>query len=361
MRWFMPLISFCLAAAAAFAQEPPPARVVVDQVFEKELAPTTSLLGFVDFDTKSGISPEISGLIEKQNLREGTVVRQGALLVKLNSDFIRKDMDILTKEAAQLDVKIANTQKNLKRIETLFAQNVTSEKDYDDLVAVLRELKTQREALQVRFAKKELELAKSEIRAPYNGLVLERFKGEGEWISPGVSVCQLAAVDDVVVQVPVPEDLVRFIQPGLQLTLSIPSLAKELRGKVKTVVPMVAAKSKTFDIKINIDYQPGLLQNMSARVEVPTAARKKLRMIKRDALVRFQGKEFVYTVKDGKAKMLPIHVVAVDGEYLGVEDAYIVPEMPVVVDGNERLMPNQAVQILDKPQATPKAGQDRKP
>jgi multidrug efflux pump subunit AcrA (membrane-fusion protein) len=59
-------------------------------------------------------------------------------------------------------------------------------------------------------------------------------------------------------------------------------------------------------------------------------------------------------VKEDKAKMLPVQVAAVDGEYLGVDAPHIATGMPVVVDGNERLQPDQAVQIVDKPgQATP--------
>jgi multidrug efflux pump subunit AcrA (membrane-fusion protein) len=82
---------------------------------------------------------------------------------------------------------------------------------------------------------------------------------------------------------------------------------------------------------------------------VPSGEKRSLRMIKRDAMVRFQGKEFVYTVKEGQAKMLPIEVLAVDGEYLGVDAPYIVSGMQVVVDGNERLRPDQPVQIVDRP------------
>jgi multidrug efflux pump subunit AcrA (membrane-fusion protein) len=62
--------------------------------------------------------------------------------------------------------------------------------------------------------------------------------------------------------------------------------------------------------------------------------------------VRFQNKEFVYTIKEGQAKILPINIVAVDGEYLGVDNPHIVPGMPIVVDGNERLKPDQAVTVL---------------
>ena len=347
MHWCMAFTCLLIMVTSSVAQ-PPPARVVVTQVFEKKIAPTTPLVGIVDYDTTAGISSEISGLIVNQYLVEGTVVSKGAVLVRLNTDFIQKDMDIIEKEIAELDHKIANNRKNLKRFETLFQQNVTSEKDYDDLASRLRELLTQKDALQVKFAKKKLELAKSTIRAPFKGLVVERFKNQGEWIAPGQPICQLAAVDEVVAQVGMSERLIPFVKVGQSIMLTVTALNKTFTGKVKTIVPKVDVKSKTFDIKISINYQPGLLQNMSVTVNVPTGSEKQLKMVKRDALVRFKGKEFVYTVKDGQAKILPIEVAAVDGEYLGVEVPHIVAGMPIVIDGNERLRPDQKVQVVNE-------------
>lgn len=348
MRWITVWIGFLLIATGAMAQ-PPAARVVVTPVFEKEIAPTAQLLGILDFDTKAGISAEISGLIALQKLTEGSLVPKGALLVRLNTDFIEKDLDILTEEIAELNFKIANTQKNLQRFETLFQQRVASEKDYDDLSSQLKELQAQKDALQVKLAKKQLELTKSTIRAPYNGLVLERYKNEGEWVAPGVSVCQLAAVDELVVQVALTEDLIRFIQVGQSLHFSIPALNRQFTGKVKAIVPKVDIKSKTFTIKISAPYEQGLMQNMTASVFVPAGPTRKLKMIKRDARVHFQGKDFVYTVQEGKAKIMPIQIEAVDGEFLGVDAPHITPGMVVVIDGNERLRPDQAVQIVKKP------------
>ena len=86
---------------------------------------------------------------------------------------------------------------------------------------------------------------------------------------------------------------------------------------------------------------------MSATVQVPASSRMKLKMIKRDALIRNQGKDFVYTIKEGKAKILPINIVGYDGEFVGVNNPYIVPGMPIVIDGNDRLRPDQPAQIIE--------------
>jgi len=345
------LAAILLAAAvpAALAADQPPARVAVTKVFEKEVAPTASLVGSVVFDQSAGISPEVSGLIAEHYMIEGTVVRKGAVLIKLNTDFITKDIEVLNQQIAQIDIRIENALKNLGRFETLFKQNATTEKNYDDLAFEAKELQIDKERLKVTLAKKKLELEKSIIRAPFNGLVPKRYKSQGEWVSPGGPICQLAALDDLAVQVAVSEDLMPFVKVGQQVALSVTAMGRELQGRVKIVVPSVDPKSKTFDVKVGIDYVPGLFQNMSALVNVPTGPVRRLKMIKRGALVRFQGKEFVYTVKEGQAKILPIQVAAVVGEYLGVDAPYIVAGMPVVIDGNERLRPDQPVTVVENP------------
>jgi RND family efflux transporter MFP subunit len=349
MRWLTMLLIILMSATVTLAQQSPPMRVAVAKVFEKEVAPTTALVGVVDFDQGAGISPEISGLIIDHRMVEGKVVRKGDLLVQLNTEFLEKDISVIDQQIARLNVRIEKARKNLKRFETLFKEDATSEKEYDDLVFQLRELQVEKRISRVTRTKKKLELTKSRIKAPFDGMVVERFKDVGEWISPGDSTCRLAAIQHTVVNVPVSEGLIRYVKSGQVVAVTIDALGRDIRGRIQTIVPKVDPKSKTFELKVGIEFIPGLLQNMSASVNVPTGHKKKLKMVKRDALVRFKGKEFVYTVNEGKAKILPIQVAAVDGEYLGVDAPYIVSGMPVVVDGNERLQPDQAVQIVDQP------------
>jgi multidrug efflux pump subunit AcrA (membrane-fusion protein) len=116
---------------------------------------------------------------------------------------------------------------------------------------------------------------------------------------------------------------------------------------VANFVPIADPATKTFEVKIAIPYFDEVIRNMSATVNVPAGKAQKLRMIKRDALVRNQGKTFVYTIKEGKAAILPINIVGYEGEYVGVDNPYIQPGMPVVVDGNDRLRPDQEVTVVE--------------
>jgi RND family efflux transporter MFP subunit len=343
------VIILFFTTVTGFAQPPQQAaKVVVAKVFEKEIAKTSQIIGIADFDKKSGISAEVSGLIETQTIVEGTVVKKGDILVRLNTDFISKNIEIKKKEEDQIEVKTENTRKNLKRYETLLKQDAASEKTYDDLSDNLKEFLKQKEIVRKNIEKLELEIKKSVIKAPFDGLILEKYKNEGEWISPGTPICSLASVEDVVVKVSVSEDLVKYIASENQVTLVINALEREITGTIRKIVPVADLASKTFQIKIGIPYFKEVIQNMSATVNVPVSSKTKLKMIKRDALVRNQGKDFVYTVKDGKASILPINIAGYDGEYVGVDNEYIAAGMPVVIDGNDRLRPDQPVEVIEK-------------
>ncbi len=340
---------FCLLVPVPDVQaQGGPARVVTDTVTERMISPTTRIVGVVDFDTLSGLSPEVSGLIEESTVEEGKVVAKGEMLVRLNTDLLRKDVEIRRKEVEGIGVQIANARKNLDRFETLFKEAAASEKAYDDIADSLRELRKERERVGKTIEKLKLQIDKSTLAAPFDGMVLEKLKDVGEWVSPGVPVCTLGSVRDLFVEVAVSEDLVAYIRPGQEVVLVINALKREFTGKVANFVPIADPATKTFDVKIAIPYFDEAIRNMSATVNVPAGKEQKLRMIKRDALVRNEGKTFVYTIKDGKASILPIHIVGYEGEYVGVDNPYIQPGMPVVVDGNDRLRPDQAVEVVEE-------------
>lgn len=341
------ILILLIAAAAAVGAQERAARVVVDKVFEKEIEKTNRIVGIVHFDKSSGISSEISGLIDRQDVIEGKVVKKGDVLIRLNTDLIRKTIEITQKRVELVEVKMVNTEKNLKRYEILFQKDAASEKAYDDLAGTYNELAKEKEILKQDIEKLRIEMNKSVIRAPFDGLILEKYKNEGEWVTPGAPICLLAAIDDVCVKVAVSEELIKYIRTGQTISIMINALDKEITGTVQTVLRIADIKSKTFPVKIAIPYFDQAIQNMSATVDAPVSNVMKLRMIQRDALVRFENKNFVYTVKDGIAKILPVNIVAYEGDYFGVDNPNIQAGMPVVVEGNDRLRPDTPVTVTE--------------
>ncbi len=330
----------------ALSQEQPPAKVRITQVTEQAAQQTTEFVGTVYFDKTSNVSTEVSGMAERIYFREGGRVKKGDLLVRLNTDFLEKDLALEKTALQRLNIRIEQKQKNLKRFETLFKQEAASETDYEDFLFSYRELIREKQSLQIKIDRIELEIAKSVIRAPFDGLILQKQADRGTWIQRGATICQIAAMDDVFIQLPVAEKLLKHVSDGDRIELVINAFNRSLTGTVEGIRPIADEKTKNVFLKIRLPEMDTVFKNMSATVHMPVSEKRNLRMIPRDALVKFQGKDFAYTVKDRKAKILPLNIVTITGKFIGVDNPYIQAGMPVVVEGNERLKPDQPVEII---------------
>lgn len=346
MKKFSFTLLLVLIALPALSQ--PPAKVVVETVFEQQLTRTTRMEGVVALAVKAGLSPEVSGLIETDHLREGQRVTAGTPLLRLNTDFLNKQLIITEKQLAQVQVKIDNVRKNLQRHEILLQQDATSEKVFDDLTDALRELVLQEAIVKTTLEKLVLEKHKSVIRAPFEGLILEKYKYTGEWVAPGTAIALLGSTSDVVVEVAIPENLLRYIHIGHVVSVHLPPLDQYFEAPVVLITPVADPKSKTFEVQIGLPDFDGVTQNLSATVDIPSSQALTLKMVRRDARVTHNNQDFIFVVKDGKAQMLPFPIAAYTGQFMGTEAPHVVEGMAVVVDGNDRLRPDQPVEVVDR-------------
>ncbi|MET0087986.1 MAG: efflux RND transporter periplasmic adaptor subunit [Sedimenticola sp.] len=337
-----------LPALLPAADAPAPTQVVVAAVEEREITETSRLVGVIDFDRISEVSGEISGLITEQRAIEGALVRQGEALVTLNTDLLRKDMDIKRRERAQVSADLEKTGRTVKRLESLLKKNSASRQAYDDARFDYRALQQKSETLEQELQRLTLQIEKSTVRAPFTGIVLEKMKEQGEWLAPGSPVCRLASTDGVIAKIALSEKLVRYQQPGDKVALTVSALGLQTKGAIAGFVPELDLRSKSALLKIALPYQPGMLQNMSVVAEVSSSDKRMLRLVPRDALVRMKGKDHVYIVEENSARLQPITIVARNTDSLGVADPQISAGMTVIVDGNDRLRPGQSVSVTNR-------------
>jgi len=128
--------------------------------------------------------------------------------------------------------------------------------------------------------------------------------------------------------------------------INIPAIQKSLEGTVKGFVPVADPKTKNVMVKIGVPYMPRVVENMSAIVLIPTSTPKQHTLVPRDALINSQGRDMIYTIKGGKAVPIPVTILAFTGEHVALNSAQIAPDMPVIVDGAQRLRPGQMVEVI---------------
>jgi len=329
------------------ANDYPPARVVTEKIVEQLVSRSSRRAGIINFARVSGVSSEVGGVVEQLPIEAGQIVEIESLLAKINTDFVEKDILITRRQMGEVRTQLDKQQNVLKRREALMATNALSQDAFDDAFYGVQALQRRLETFREQIGRKNLEISKSEVRAPFTGLVLETFVERGEAIAPHTAVARVAAVSDVEVNVSIAQSMLKFQRVGTQVPILIEALGKQLIGTIKRISPVVDLRSKNITVKVSVPYSPGMLQNMAIKIDLPVDDPQQLRLINRDALVNFQGGDFIYTIVDNKAQLLPVNIVTRLGQSVGVDDPQIVGGMPVVVDGNDRLRPDQAVNVIE--------------
>jgi RND family efflux transporter MFP subunit len=335
-----------LGCATVFGQEGvPPAQVVVKAVTMEDVFENRPFIGRLYYDTTSLISSEVAGLVETVAVHEGELVKKGDAMLRLNSDLLDKDISMNMARVEQIDLRINFAEKNYRRLSSLYANKGISAKVYEDALYTYQDNLKEKQITELQLKKLQIKLAKSVIRAPYAGIVMRKSVDVGDWVQQGKELIQLGSTSDLFVKVPIGETLLPFVEFGSQVAVKITAFSRELPGVVEGVDPLADPKTKNVFLKVRIPAQADVAENMSAEVYVVVSAKKRLSMIPRDALVKMQGQNFVYTIKEGKAALLPVNIVSFLGDRVGADNPHFTEGLPVVVEGNERLRPEQAVVV----------------
>ncbi|WP_319550266.1 efflux RND transporter periplasmic adaptor subunit [Desulfogranum marinum] len=347
MRLFL-LVCFFFSSLAVtgYCQDPPPAKVRTAPITKEQVSRNKPFLGILYYDRLSKVSSEVAGLVETINVRSGDRVKKGEPLVQLNTDLLDQDIKLSTTRVKQKKLENELAQKNYDRQKSLLENRGASQKKYDDAQFAYNNSMMEQQAAQHTLARLRLQQKKSLITAPFDGIILEKNVDSGDWVQQGGQVAVIGASDALFVKVPVGETLLQFIQPGAEVEVVINAFAQSLTGTIDTIDPRADTKTKNVSIKIRIPVIAKSVENLSATVHLPISNKQQLSIIPRDALIKFKGKDFVYTVKEGKAGILPVNIVTFLGDKVAADNPYLAPGMPVVIEGNERLRPDQPVTII---------------
>ena len=316
------------------------------QVVQEEVSKNRPVIGILYYDRISEISTELAGLVDHVNVKQGDKVTANTPLVKLNTEILDKEISYQKSRIEQIELRIANAKKNFTRLESLFGKSGISEKEYDDALYTYRDAQKEKQAVGDTLQKMLIQKKRSIISAPFDGIVLTKDVDSGSWVQQGKQLVSIGSSKDLFIKAPIAETTLKYIEIGQSVGVTLNAFNRDLQGTITDIDPVADIKTKNVFLKISIPEQPLVAQNMSATVQVPVSPRQKLSILSRAAVIKFQGKDFVYTVKEDKASIMPINIVTYLGERVGTDTPYIVPGMSLVVEGNERLRPDQPVVVM---------------
>ncbi len=325
--------------------ETPPAPVVVSKVRPGVIAPQSRFTGTVYYAEVSEVSAEVRGLVKEVSFEEGQRVRKGEVLARLDTELLEKRIESLRAAYEEVLTEVQKAQRDLERIEGLYREGFASDQDYDDVRFRALSLEKKAKSTDAQLRGLEVELEKTLIKAPFEGLILERQVDRGEWIEAGGVVAVLARDDVVDLVVDVPEKVVSLLKEGMRVEFRAGS--RTLAARIFAIVPRGDVSTRTFPVKIRAENTASLREGMEASVMLPVGGKKEALIVSRDALIEVYGKTAVYAVVDGKAKLIPVKVVGYSARSAGVLSQGLREGMSVVVKGNERLKDGQPVKVVE--------------
>jgi len=349
---FLSAISLILFVGGSFisAQEgkpggPPPAQVVVLPVSSGTVSPEAEFVGTVYFREVSDVAGEVNGKVNDVRFEEGKRVKGGEVLVSLETDLLKKEIEAGRAAYEQVLADHENAVIDLRRREDLYRKELIAEQTYDEARFRVKGLEKRAASLKAELERLEIQLGKKDIKAPYSGVVIAKYVDRGEWLEAGGTVATIARDDLVDVIVNVPQEVIKSVTPGMDV--AIISGRGRMKGTIFSVIPRGDIQTRTFPVKIRAKNSLSLVEGMEAMLVLPTGGKKKSLIVPRDAVLRKSGNTIVYAVKDSTAKMISVNVLGYSGMTVGVEADGLQAGMKVVVKGNERLMDGQTVRVLD--------------
>jgi len=336
-----------LAEDNSKSQKTPPAPIQVAAVEKQMVSDQISLVGTAEAVAESLVAAEVSGIVEHFPVKEGDFVKKGELLVSLRSTDLQLRLKVAIAIREKIKANLGYAEKELARVVQLKNTDSIAERRYDEAFYNHRALLQAMLESEAEIERLEYDIQQKKVFAPFAGFVAKEQTQVGEWIQVGGSVVTLVDLDQIRITVDVPERYAVMLSTESEVKVMVKSVSNDpFSGKIYAVLPQGDPNARTFPVKINLanaDFK--IKSGMEATVTFILQGTKSALLVPKDAVVTAGNNKLVYSISDGKAMPISVKTLGYYGGHVAVE-GNLKPGDQVVIRGNERLRPGQAVLIL---------------
>lgn len=193
------------------------------------------------------------------------------------------------------------------------------------------------------------QLEDTEIRAPFSGVIADKFVDIGSMAGPGTPVARLVAVDRLYFEATLSETLLRDVKVGMPVEVKVDAFPnRTFRGQVEAIYPATADQARNLRVRISLANPSDLplKTGLFARGEIVLRTYRNVPLVPKLALIEKGGTTRVFVVENDKAKARTLTVKATNTEVVYAEG--IRPGETVVTRGQDLLSEDQPVRIVQE-------------
>jgi RND family efflux transporter MFP subunit len=294
--------------------------------------------GYVVARRQATVSAKVTGKVAEVLIEEGMEVKQGQLLARLDETTTRplyelaeRQLDAANKNLQEVEVRLAEAERNLRRNQQLRADKLVSEQALDAAEAEFGALKARLEALrsEVKVAQGSVRVRAQDlddlnVRAPFDGVVISKDAQPGEMISPisagggftRTGIATIVDMDSREIEVDVNEAFINRVKAGQQTEAVLDAYQDwTIPSHVINIVPTADRQKATVRVRIGFDQlDPRILPDMGVKVsfmdgragEPATAAARPAVRVPAEAVVKDGDTTFVWRVNDESVERVAV-------------------------------------------------------
>ncbi len=313
--------------SSASRQLPVNATIVKTSPLQNKIFSNGTLVSNEEVELRS----EISGKITKILFEEGRRVKKGDLLVKINDS----ELQATLKKNKSRETLARDREFRYKQ---LLEKNLTSQQEYDTQLSELNSV-----LADVEFTEAQIE--KTEIRAPFDGVIGLRSVSVGSYISPQTKIATLQSIDPMKVDFAVPQKYFGLIREGKTIYVRVASSGKTYTGRVYAVEPKIDQATRTVQARAVIPNERGeLTPGAYVEIDIVLEDIKDAILVPTDVVVPDIEGEKVFVYKNGKAVPQLINTGIRTENSIQITSGLSVGDT-LIVSGIIQLRPNSKVKL----------------
>ncbi len=316
------------------------------------LKPHTSVVevtGKAQAVRESVLSLGVPGLIKQIPVKLGDKVKKGQVLLKLDQKGFQ--LSVKQAEAGLAGANAATDQlaTEIARVQKLLAENAAPSATLDDLNSQNKGARARVQGAETSLEQAHKALKDSVLRAPYDGVITEILKEEGEQAPtmPATMLMKIVDASSLDVQVFVPEDSSPLIRKGGEATVTVDSANVTVKGEISFVSDVISSGARTFETRVRID-------NKDGQIKAGAFARVRFEQDRQDVILipiasvrrDDDDRPFVFVAEDKTVKRRPVTLGATDNAEVVVTGGLLSGEQLIISD-TSGLSDGQSVDVVN--------------